>query len=37
MDGAIDIFGNFDSDAPWRKMLSEYKQIPLWDGEVYFL
>ena len=34
MEGVADIFGNIDSDAPWRKMLSEYKQIPLWDSEV---
>lgn len=34
MEGVADIFGNIDSDAPWRKMLSEYTQIPLWDSEV---
>lgn len=30
----IDIFGNVDSDKPWREMLAKYEQIPLYDGEV---
>lgn len=34
MDDTVDLFGNFDSDGPWRKMLSEYTQIPLWDSQV---
>lgn len=34
MESAADIFGNFDSDRPWREMLSKYRQLPLWEGEV---
>lgn len=34
MEGIIDIFGNVDSDRPWREMLARYEQIPLYEGEV---
>lgn len=34
MAETVDLFGNFDSDGPWRKMLSEYTQIPLWDSQI---
>ena len=34
MDGMVDIFGNVDSDKPWREMLAKYRQIPLYEGEV---
>lgn len=34
MDGMVDIFGNVDTDKPWREMLAKYEQIPLYSGEV---